>query len=334
MAKMGFGPKLRLSKPVAMAEKMKMLVELSKQRLTTLHTDYQLVWQRHRGIFTVRSAYSLLQSMKPNKDIPDSSVIWRLLWQLQLPPKVLNFLWRSSTNSLPTRFNLSTKHVPIAATCPFCLAAPETILHVLVQCSFAQSCWSKAPISVVAPDALMFSSWFEAGLVSWNSVEALEAGMVCWSVWTHRNELVWNSKHPDASEVVTMAKLNYVEWFNAQKVASFYSVANIEDPKEDFLCPTTSSSLSTPEEAPSSPAHSQVNSHNSTGFDMSPATVSSSSVSAANIEDPKEDFLYRCNDLLIIRCTKDSLFCYELITAVMSHLGSSLYTQVFGLLYK
>ncbi|KAM6542308.1 hypothetical protein CsatB_006755 [Cannabis sativa] len=41
--------------------------------------------------------------------------------------------------------------------------------------------------------------------------------MVCWSVWTHRNDLVWNSKHSDASEVVTMAKLNYVEWFNAQK---------------------------------------------------------------------------------------------------------------------
>ncbi|KAF4404367.1 hypothetical protein G4B88_014823 [Cannabis sativa] len=151
------------------------------------------------GVFTVRSAYSLLQSMKPSRDIPESSGIWRLLWQLQLPPKVLNFMWRASTNSLPTRFNLSTKHVPIAATCLFCLAAPETILHVLVQCSFAQSCWSKVPISVVALDAMMFSSWFEAGLVSWNSVEALEAGMVCWSVWTHQSELVWNSKHPDAT---------------------------------------------------------------------------------------------------------------------------------------
>ncbi|KAF4364085.1 hypothetical protein G4B88_015119 [Cannabis sativa] len=158
--------------------------------------------------------------MKPSRDSLGNSGIWRLLWQLQLPPKVLNFLWRASTNSLPTRFNLSTKHVPIAATCLFCLAAPETILHVLVRCSFARSCWSKVPVTVVVPDAMLFSSWFEAVLVSWNSAEALEAGMVCWSVWTRRNELVWNFKHPDASEVVAMAKLNYVEWFNAQKSSS------------------------------------------------------------------------------------------------------------------
>ncbi|KAM6564303.1 hypothetical protein CsatB_024301 [Cannabis sativa] len=155
--------------------------------------------------------------MKTNRDSPDNSVFWRLLWQLQLPPKVLNFLWRASTNSLPTRFHLSTKHVPIAATCPFCLAAPEMTLHVQVGCSFAQSFWSKVPINVVVPDAMLFSSWFEAGLASWNTVEALEAGMICSSVWTHRNDLVWNSKRPDASEVVINVKLNYVEWFNAQK---------------------------------------------------------------------------------------------------------------------
>ncbi|KAF4370831.1 hypothetical protein F8388_011814 [Cannabis sativa] len=114
--------------------------------------------------------------MKTGRDIPDNSGFLRLLWQLQLPPKVLNFLWRDSTNSLPTRFHLSTKHVPIAATCPFCLAAPETTLHVLVRCSFAQT-----------------------GLASCTAAETLEAGMICWSVWTHRNDLVWNSKHPDAS---------------------------------------------------------------------------------------------------------------------------------------
>ncbi|KAF4382084.1 hypothetical protein F8388_001229 [Cannabis sativa] len=120
------------------------------------------------------------------------------IYQLNFPPNVLNFLWRASTNSLPTRINLSTKHVPIAATCPFCFAAPETILHVLVQCSFARSCWSKVPITGVVPDAMLFSSWLEAGLVSWNSAEVLEAGMVCWSIWNRRNELVWNFKHPDA----------------------------------------------------------------------------------------------------------------------------------------
>ncbi|KAF4388051.1 hypothetical protein F8388_014734 [Cannabis sativa] len=140
-----------------------------------MSTDLRYWLHDASGVFTVRSAYSLLQSMKTSRDIPDNSGIWRLLWQLQLPPKVLNFLWRASTNSLPTR-----------------------VLLLKVSGARFQS--------VVAPDAMLFSSWFEAGLVSWNTAEALEAGMVCWSVWTHRNDLVWNSKHPDASEVVAMAK--------------------------------------------------------------------------------------------------------------------------------
>ncbi|KAF4364091.1 hypothetical protein F8388_003471 [Cannabis sativa] len=140
--------------------------------LLSSHMSSDLWYWLHdaSGVFTVKSAYSRLQSMKSNRDIPDSS--------------------GASTNNLPTRFQLSIKHVPIAATCPFCLAALETTLHVLVRCSFAQSCWSKVSITAVAPDAMLFSSWFEVGLASWNTVEALEAGMVCWSIWTHRNNLV------------------------------------------------------------------------------------------------------------------------------------------------
>ncbi|XP_060968349.1 uncharacterized protein LOC133035923 [Cannabis sativa] len=111
-----------------------------------MSTDLRYWLHDASGVFTVRSAYSLLQSMKTSRDIPDNSGIWRLLWQLQLPPKVLNFLWRASTNSLPTRLNLSTKHVPIAVMCSFCLATPETTMHVLAQCSFAKSFWSKVPI--------------------------------------------------------------------------------------------------------------------------------------------------------------------------------------------
>ncbi|XP_030503490.1 uncharacterized protein LOC115718807 [Cannabis sativa] len=132
------------------------------------HMNFDLWYWLHdaSGVFTVKSAYSLLQSMKSNRDIPDSPGFWRLLWQLQLPPKLLE----QGSN--------------------YCLA----------------------------PDAILFSSWFEAGLGSWNTAEALEAGMVCWSIWTHRNELVWNSKHPDAREVVAMAQLNYVDWFNVQKL--------------------------------------------------------------------------------------------------------------------
>ncbi|KAM6577771.1 hypothetical protein CsatB_029608 [Cannabis sativa] len=169
------------------------------------------------GLFTVKSAYGLQQQIKGNIDMAANSGFWKQLWQLKLPPKVLDFLWRASTNCLPTRFQLMTKHVPINTLCPFCNAAPETALHVLVRCPFAQGCWSLVRVPVVATAAMTWAAWFEEGLVRWTMAERLEASMVCWSVWKHRNELVWNAKQPVVSDVVTLAKLNFIDWYNAQK---------------------------------------------------------------------------------------------------------------------
>ncbi|KAF4385970.1 hypothetical protein G4B88_031105 [Cannabis sativa] len=163
----------------------------------------------------IKSAYSLLQAAKTSSNVPNNLGLWRQLWQLKLPPKVVNFLWRVSTNSLPSRFQLSTKTIPIDPRCPFCLAAPETALHVLVRCSFAQSCWRRSHVPSVAPGAIVFTSWFEGGLKAWNVAESLEAAMILWSIWKHRNELVWNSKQQDANEVLSgFDELNFHEIVN------------------------------------------------------------------------------------------------------------------------
>ncbi|KAF4349491.1 hypothetical protein F8388_008434 [Cannabis sativa] len=136
--------------------------------------------QDDSGLFTVKSAYSLLQAAKTSSNVPNNS-------------------------GLPTRFQLSTKTIPIDPRCPFCLTAPETAFHVLVRCSFAQSCWRRSHVPSVSP-----------GAMAWNVAESLEAVMILWSIWKHRNELVWNSKQQDANEVLSVAKLNYVDWVDAR----------------------------------------------------------------------------------------------------------------------
>uniref|UniRef100_A0A803NVY9 Reverse transcriptase zinc-binding domain-containing protein n=1 Tax=Cannabis sativa TaxID=3483 RepID=A0A803NVY9_CANSA len=172
--------------------------------------------QDDSGLFTVKSMYSLLQAAKTSSNVPNNSRFWCQLWHLKLPPKVVNFLWRVSTNSLPTRFQLSTKNIPIDPRCPFCLVAPETALHVLVRCSFAQSYWSQSHVPSIAPGAMVFTSWFDGGLKAWNVAKSLEAAMILWSIWKHRNELVWNSNQQDSNEVLSVAKLNYVDWIDAR----------------------------------------------------------------------------------------------------------------------
>uniref|UniRef100_A0A803QS69 Reverse transcriptase domain-containing protein n=1 Tax=Cannabis sativa TaxID=3483 RepID=A0A803QS69_CANSA len=168
------------------------------------------------GLFTVRSAYRILQQQKLNNHQPVFSGAWTKLWQLKLPPKVKDFLWRVCTNSFPTRFQLTTKHIPINSDYPMCLAAPETSLHVLVRCPFAQNYWQQSQIPAVGLAAMLFCSWWEEGLQVWNEAECLEAGMVLWSIWKVRNEVVWNEKQPTSEEVLFLAKLNFVDWYNAQ----------------------------------------------------------------------------------------------------------------------
>ncbi|KAF4383413.1 hypothetical protein G4B88_023987 [Cannabis sativa] len=142
--------------------------------------------QDDSGLFTVKSAYSLLQTAKTSSNVPNNSGFWRQLWQLKLPPKVVNFLCRVSTNSLPTRFQLSTKNIPIDPRCPFCLAAPDSTLHVLVRC-----------IKVVGAEVMYLLLRLECWCLL---AECLEAAMILWSIWKHRNELVWNSKQQDSNE--------------------------------------------------------------------------------------------------------------------------------------
>lgn len=60
-------------------------------------------WRREKmGNYSVKSAYTLLQELNTDQNIPSNSGFWRRLWNLKIPPKVKHFLWRAVTNCLPT----------------------------------------------------------------------------------------------------------------------------------------------------------------------------------------------------------------------------------------
>uniref|UniRef100_A0A803NNS8 RNase H type-1 domain-containing protein n=1 Tax=Cannabis sativa TaxID=3483 RepID=A0A803NNS8_CANSA len=42
--------------------------------------------------------------------------------------------------------------------------------------------------------------------------------MMCWSIWHHRNQLVWK-EWININDVTLFAKLNFEEWINAQKLS-------------------------------------------------------------------------------------------------------------------
>jgi len=98
----------------------------------------RIVWkvERHER-YSIHSAYRLCVT-----ELIDSSYLWRPgywsgIWNLKVPPKVKNLLWRMCRGCLPTRVRLLDKGVVCPTNCASCDSTHEDLLHVFFDCLFA-----------------------------------------------------------------------------------------------------------------------------------------------------------------------------------------------------
>lgn len=95
--------------------------------------------------------------------------------------------------------------------CVMCDFGEETILHVLVHCSFAKKC-----INYIASKAGYVQT---QSFVEWSRVVGDQVGkdkfeviaMICWNIWKARNE-VWKSKSTLVSEVLSTSVVFLDQW--------------------------------------------------------------------------------------------------------------------------
>lgn len=80
-----------------------------------------LIWnQSATGNYTVRSTYHLLMKKIICNNALKVEGNWSLLWKLQIPPKVKQFLWNTLRGCLPTRTHLQQKGVQFTCLCEYC----------------------------------------------------------------------------------------------------------------------------------------------------------------------------------------------------------------------
>lgn len=149
-------------------------------------------WHREKlGQYSVKSAYALIQEGRTSSHAADNSGFWRRLWNLKIPPKVKNFLWRATKECLPTKDLLCRRRVPVNVICPTCNNAPESILHSLVTCSYAEASWSKLAIPALSGEFSSFTEWLQLVFQQRSSNDVHITVMICWMLWKARNDLVW-----------------------------------------------------------------------------------------------------------------------------------------------
>ena len=74
--------------------------------------------------------------MEASQQVPPihDKQVWKKIWQLQLPPKVKNFLWQVCRNVLPTKQPLLKRKVTADPICERCRFAVGESVHAVWSC--------------------------------------------------------------------------------------------------------------------------------------------------------------------------------------------------------
>lgn len=85
-------------------------------------------------MFSVKSYYRKIQG----EQIWPQASFWKKVWGLELPRKVIKFMWPVCQLCLPTIVALAMKRVQVDPICAWYLVQNEDATHVLFECPFAR----------------------------------------------------------------------------------------------------------------------------------------------------------------------------------------------------
>lgn len=111
--------------------------------IASVSNDCLLWGHSNDGRYSVKTGYKLCrQALRPSSSamVPGN---WNLIWNLEVPPKVKNFIWRVCRNCLPTRMRLKDKGVNCTSICNFCEGNFENSCHLFFTCYKSIQVWQK-----------------------------------------------------------------------------------------------------------------------------------------------------------------------------------------------
>lgn len=140
-----------------------------------------------------------------------------LLWDKSIPLKVSAFCWRAVLDRIPSASNMSYRGIqlqPIQITCCFCRNYEETTAHLLLHCIFSYNVWMYlynwlGLVTVLAgniPNQLLHHAGLVRGKFA-NKGWRLIWFATVWSLWLHRNEMIFNNDKLDFDKVVELIKV-------------------------------------------------------------------------------------------------------------------------------
>ncbi|XP_074289029.1 uncharacterized protein LOC141614172 [Silene latifolia] len=191
--------------------------------------DLMFWWPNKNRVYSVRSGYWLGMRIQPPVvemgEDQGASIIWRMIWTVEIPPKLSHFLWRASTNILAVRSNLAHRHYVQDPLCELCKEENETVNHALLECGWAKNLWADSvffPLLSLAP-AESFTKRLAWMLQNLDKAARGKFLAMLWAIWYMRNLRVFDSETTQPSVVIVGMTKIVMDYERYRKEVGFQS---------------------------------------------------------------------------------------------------------------
>ena len=113
---------------------------------------------------------------------------WNLIWGLNCPSKVKQFMWRACKNTLPTNYSLKLKRIPMEDACGVC-GKVKSSGHALWDCEVAEAVWRESKLTLPKFRSplrdfldVVRKIWEDRRDISWETFAT-----TAWCIWKNRN---------------------------------------------------------------------------------------------------------------------------------------------------
>ncbi|KAM7253810.1 hypothetical protein ACFE04_031492 [Oxalis oulophora] len=120
-------------------------------------------------------------------------------WNLKIPSKIKDFVWRTLHKVLPTNMKLAEKGIPLTPQCIRC-GDPEDIEHVIFQCEFARGCWELWESGSLITNQPFHDTLMDVGSRSHVTCTE-EFCCISWGIWAARNTMTWKDENQSPQQV-------------------------------------------------------------------------------------------------------------------------------------
>jgi hypothetical protein len=152
------------------------------------------------GFLTENNAYTEIT----NRIWPNATGGWSIrLWSWNLPLKHKLFTWLTLANNINTWDTLQKKGWNGPNVSHLCFQAAESMQHIFIHCEFTRKVWS-----IITSALKLQFTWNGATLAdcfeNWSNLSLHTINippLVCWFIWTGRNDCIFENKYPSATFV-------------------------------------------------------------------------------------------------------------------------------------